>query len=213
MWVQTKLIFTNVAPRQLFKLNVVNVPQRWLLGVSDGTYTWSFFIQTPREGKKFKQILCYMVGFECPHHLMVSPPWYFSIGPRHLPNFWGKKTKATTNVILTSHQLDLPLFLICSARRLSRDNPARSARLAADSPSPWPEPLTVPYPPLDWRSCSQDPSTFPSCPAKWQIIKYIRKYCNWNVCSSVKLAASAHSWRHGFQRHPNEERATASIFL
>ena len=26
------------------------------------------------ECKKFKQILLHMVGFECPHHLMVFPP-------------------------------------------------------------------------------------------------------------------------------------------
>ena len=54
------------------------------------------------ECKRFKQILLHMAGFECPHHNMVSPPF---VGPYHLPKLWGKKPKATTKVILMSHQI------------------------------------------------------------------------------------------------------------
>ena len=52
------------------------------------------------ECKKFKQIQVQQLGFECPHHLWVSPPLNLQsqndkitfIGCHHLPKFWGKKT-------------------------------------------------------------------------------------------------------------------------
>ena len=52
------------------------------------------------ECKKFKQIQVQQVGFECPHHLWVSPPLNLQsqndkitfIGCHHLSKFWGKKT-------------------------------------------------------------------------------------------------------------------------
>ena len=62
----------------------------------------SFCILTICECEKFKQ----MVGFECPHHLMVSLPLSLNtyndkvlfVGPCHLPKFWDNKPKETVGV-------------------------------------------------------------------------------------------------------------------
>ena len=95
-------------------------------GASGGTTAraQSFCIPTTYECKKFRQIIyvLHKVGFECLHHLMVSPSLNLHAycskvpfrGPHHLPQYWGKKLKATTKVTLASHQLfsllDLTVF-------------------------------------------------------------------------------------------------------
>ena len=65
----------------------------------DGAYVRSFCIPTPNECKKFKLIILHKIGFECPHHLMVSLPLNLHLQNDkvpfvdlfHLPKFWGKK--------------------------------------------------------------------------------------------------------------------------
>ena len=93
------------------------------LGASGGTTARAQSFCTPAtyECKKFKQYVLHKVGFECLHHLMLSPPLNLHAycskvpfrGPHHLPQYWGKKLKVTTKVNLASNQLFHFWTLLC----------------------------------------------------------------------------------------------------
>ena len=90
-------------------------PGAWL-GASDGReYSRPKFLHLHCLWVQQVQIFwLQLVGIECPYHLLLSPPLklhsYNSksrlsfVGPCHLPQFWGKNSKATTKMNLTSHQ-------------------------------------------------------------------------------------------------------------
>ena len=101
LWARGSL--TSLHPGHLMEFPLPNfdVPTT---SAHKGTKMWEnvFHITTACECKKFKQILLKQVGFECPHHLRVSPPLTLHpynnkelfTGSHHPPKILGQKVES-----------------------------------------------------------------------------------------------------------------------